>query len=79
MTNTQKEKKTIQIPKYRDTNEPCDEGVNLKHTYLPCYDPKDIEEFQRQDPDLYYLQKWMDQGELPEREKIASLSPAIRR
>jgi hypothetical protein len=57
MTNTQEKRKTIQIPKYRDINEPCDEGVNLKHTYLPCYEPKDIEELQRQDPDLYYLQK----------------------
>ena len=79
MTTTLEGKKRIQIPKYRDTDEPCDKGINTEQTYLPCYDPKDIEEHQRQDPDLYYLQKWMDHGELPEREEKASLSPAVRR
>lgn len=62
-----------------DIQDPEDTLVIPEESYLPCYTAKDLQALQMQDADLLHLQDWMDNKEIPTREEVASLSPAIRK
>ena len=47
--------------------------------WLGKYTNDEISTFQKEDPDLLILQKWLDHGHKPDRDAAASLSPAVRR
>lgn len=62
-----------------DNRDPEDIKVKPELTFLPCYTFHDIEDLQRQDADLVHLHDWIDQKLTPQREEVASLSPAVRK
>jgi hypothetical protein len=43
------------------------------------YSPKELEVFQREDPDLGKLLEWKDLGTCPDRDQVAQYSPAVRK
>ena len=47
--------------------------------YLPTYSTKDIGTLQREDPDLGLLHEWVDKNQLPTREEVNAMSPAVRK
>ena len=47
--------------------------------YLPTYSTKDIGVLQREDPDLGLLHEWIDQDQLPNRDQVNAMSPAVRK
>ena len=47
--------------------------------YLPNYSTKDIGVLQREDPDLGYLHEWIDRNQIPTRDEVNALSPAVRK
>jgi hypothetical protein len=47
--------------------------------WLGKYTNGEISTFQKEDPDLLILHKWLDHGLKPDRDAAASLSPAVRR
>jgi len=58
---------------------------NVKHSdespssnWLSKYTTKELSTFQKEDPDYSNLHNWMDTGHVPDRDKCASVNPAVR-
>ncbi|CAG2254855.1 unnamed protein product [Mytilus edulis] len=52
-------------------------GTN--RTWLAKYTNQEMSVFQKEDENLKILHQWMSSGSIPDRDKAASLNPAVRR
>lgn len=62
----------------RSMRNAADDPHRLDHLWLAGHSRQEIQQLQREDPDLKYIHLWLDQGELPSRDKVDQYSPAVR-
>ena len=46
--------------------------------FFQSYSYGDVQKMQQEDSDLKYIQRWFEDGKRPDRDKVASYSPAVR-
>jgi hypothetical protein len=52
--------------------------VTINPSWLNGHSKQELQQVQREDPDLKYIHLWFDQGKLPNREIVDGYSPAVR-
>ena len=54
-------------------------AVDDRSNWFQGYSNKELENLQREDPDLVIIHSWLDENKFPSREEVACFSPAIRK